>query len=162
MAKPTNKIEKGPTRITENIWFYLFAHHNKEQINRLIHFKIFSKDIYLCGRCTFKYIGIIITLLMMFFMGYTSQVLYKYPMLLFLGLFVFPVTSCFAWLYQYLTKNDNPRIIRYATGYMVGISKAFLFGCIIWLDLFLFFIFFSLNFLYIGVLAIIIYIKKEI
>ena len=64
-------------------------------------------------------------------------------------------------LIQYLTKKDNPKFIRYTTGFMIGISEAFAISCVIWWDLFLVIVYLSLFFLYIGTVGLIVYLYSK-
>ena len=142
----------------ESMWFYIFSHHERDDIKKMIHFKIYGQEIYLCGRCTFRYLAILITLPIMFYMGYTTHVLYQYPLLL-LFFLLLPLPVSMAWLHQFLTKKDNPRPIRYTTGYLLGISDSIAIGCIIWWDLILLIVFISVYISYIGVTAYIVFKK---
>jgi len=133
-----HKTSKGPPQSgpKENIWFYILSHHERDDTEKMIKFKIFDREIYLCGRCTFRYLAILITLPIMFYTGYTTQLLYQYPLILLL-ICLLPLSGGVAWLHQFITKKDNPRPIRYMTGYLIGIAESFVIGCIIWWDLFL-------------------------
>lgn len=140
----------------ETIWFYLFAHHEREDKNKMIQFKIFNRQIFLCGRCSFKYFAVFNTFFLFFFTGTTSKILYN-PFFFIIILFVFPILGCIAWVHQFLSKKDNSKLVRYTTGYMIGISEFFGIATIIWFDLFLLIIFLFLFTFYIGVVGIIVY-----
>jgi uncharacterized membrane protein len=140
----------------ESIWFYLFSHHERTKLDRTIHLRIFNKDIYLCGRCTFRYSALLISLLIMVFTGYTPQILYDYPFLIVLIIIIFPTVSSIAWIHQFITKRDNPKIIRYTTGSIIGISEAIGISCIFFLDLFLILIYIFTYLVIMGIVGLII------
>lgn len=95
----------------------------------------------------------------MFLTGYTTQILYKYPVI-FPFIILLPLPGSLAWVHQFFTKKDNPRPTRYTTGYLIGVCESFAIGCIIWWDLFLLIVF-SFYFICIGSVALLVLIKAK-
>jgi len=156
-----DKNGKTPDSQKESLWFYLFSHHERSKLDRTIHLRIFQKNVYLCGRCTFRYSALGISLLVMIFTGFTPQILYKYPVLLWGIIVVFPVVSSLTWMHQFLTKKDNPKGVRYATGSMIGVSEAVGISCLFFLELCLILLY-AITYLAIMGLVGIIILKKGI
>ncbi len=170
MKKTVDKWEKKryleylksiSTERDESLLFYIFSHHARNDVKKMIRLKIFGKEIFLCGRCTFRYVSVVFSLVVMFLTNYSPKILYNFPFLLFLMMFLFPILSCTAWVYQFLTKKDNSRILRYSTGIMIGLSESVAISCILWLDLFLLSMYVILFTLYVGIVFIIVKKKSD-
>jgi uncharacterized membrane protein len=158
-SNSNQNVNKSVSQKKESLWFYLFSHHERNKLDRTIHLKIFNKDIYLCGRCTFRYSALLFSLLIMIFTGYTPSILYTFPILILLIIIFFPVVSAIAWIHQFITKKDNPKFVRYTTGSMIGISEAVGISCIFFLDIFLILIY---VFTYLAIMGIVgVFIMKK-
>ena len=109
----------------EPLWFYVLSHHTRDALHRTIHVQVGSREIYLCTRCTAKYLGLIMVFVgnMVWypvFLGLQSS-----PPVLILGSFL-PLPVFLAWFHQKLTGKNNSTPLRVVTGLLMGWAEGFL------------------------------------
>lgn len=97
--------------------FLLLSHHRPEKLHRTIHVSFRGRDVYLCARCTGKYLGI----LSVFVAWFLSL---DFPTGLYLPLFSsLPVPSTLDWITQGCKLRESRNTIRVCTGFLLGISE---------------------------------------
>lgn len=100
--------------------FLLLSHHRPEKLNRTIHVSFRGRSVYLCARCTGKYLGILSVIVA----GFLGS---GFPTWLYLPLFsILPVPSIVDWITQCCKLRQSRNIIRICTGYFLGISEGLL------------------------------------
>jgi len=98
----------------------LIAHHEPDQFYKTIKFSIFNKNIRLCTRCTGIYLGIITTILYLFFSLNTPEILIS-------GIiYAFPIPAMLDWGLEKYVKYKGNNVTRFVSGFMLGICYIFL------------------------------------
>ena len=93
--------------------YLLLSHHPFSEINRTIRIMILNKRIHLCARCTGKYLGLLLCLLLIFWRGHISI-----PYLIFIFL---PLPATLDWLTQTIKIRESKNTLRIITGFIYGL-----------------------------------------
>ena len=97
--------------------FLLLSHHSPEKLHRTIHISFRRKNVYLCARCTGKYLGIL-SVFVAWFLGF------DFPTWLYLPLLsILPAPSVVDWMTQSCELRESRNTIRVCTGYLFGFSE---------------------------------------
>lgn len=116
VAVTMKQISQPQIRKKESLLFLLLAHHGHDQLQRTIHLKLGSQDLYLCARGVGRYSGIIAIFILKNFL---SIPLWLYP----LSFVIFPIPSTIDWALQKACKRESSNSIRIPTGFLVGVSQ---------------------------------------
>jgi uncharacterized membrane protein len=105
----------------------IFGHHPFSESDRMLHLKLFCREIYLCARCTGQYVGLLIYILL----SIQQQIKPHFSCLLIWSL---PFPATYDWLTQTLNMCKSTISIRLITGCLFGLWLGIFFHIIILFD----------------------------
>ncbi len=109
-------------RITDFVTLTL-SHHPREQYGHCVRILVGRHAVYLCGRCTGIYSGLILGILAFFVFGIIPE-----PSWLWFGIAVIiGMATVVDWMTQRLTPRKTTVRVRFVTGIMSGVGLAIIF-----------------------------------
>lgn len=100
--------------------FLLLSHHPSERLHRTIHLGFRRRNVYLCARCTGRYLGLVGV-----FVAYSLRL--GFPLWLNLPLIsVLPLPAMVDWFTQSCKLRESKNSLRLGTGLLLGIIEGLL------------------------------------
>lgn len=98
--------------------FLLLSHHPPEKLHRTIRVGFGGRNVYLCARCTGRYLSLI-GVFVAYFLGL------RFPLWLYLPLVsILPMPAAVDWLTQSGKLRESRNSLRLGTGLLLGIMEA--------------------------------------
>jgi uncharacterized membrane protein len=100
--------------------FLLLSHHPSERLHRTIRLGFRGRNVYLCARCTGRYLGLVGV-----FAAYSLRL--SFPLGLYLPLIlVLPMPAMVDWFTQSCKLRESKNSLRVCTGLLLGITEGLL------------------------------------